>query len=262
MTRLDQLDPTRADDPAFDPDGQQAQRVFTAAQRKPQRAPRRRVALALATVATAAAATVVVTTTTSPTDARAALLQAAERTANIDSGRAAWTLEADRPEGYRASIRNEIRFSGDDSELVSRGTETLPDGRTLRSDLTIRRIDGIAYQREGDGAFTRIGPVSGDGLFAITGQVDNKALVALVKSADDLEVEGDTYRGTVTAGEVEDAAPTAPGRAKGPAWDRPVSLEITVDRDGYIRFILIKGRYEMRTTEYSDLGQKQVIERP
>jgi hypothetical protein len=265
MSRLELLDPTRPDDPAFDPAGPQAQRVLAAAMRpvpEPRRAPKR-LALVLAAAAAVAVAVVLATGTTAPTDARAALLQAAERTSAIDSGRVVWTLKADLTDPlYKADIRNEIRFSGNDLEMVGTGQETLPNGQILDRRTTFRLVDGIGYERDGDGRFQELGPVSHEGQLQITGQIDNEALVALVRSTDDLTVDGSTYRGTVTAGEFEDAAPTAPGRAKGPAWNRPIKLELTIDGEGLIRRIVATGEHEVRTTEYLDLGSRQVIEKP
>jgi hypothetical protein len=271
MTRLDLLDPTRPDDTAFDPHGSQAERVRAAALARHapdparHRTPRRRIALGLATVVAATAA--VVTSTTAPTDARAALLRAAERTGAIESGRVVWTLQADHPgPGYAAEVRNEVRFSGDDAEITSRGTETLPGGKVTERRTTFRLIDGVGYTRDDTRPgrpFERLEPISRGGEpLAIVDQAGNEALVALVKSTRDLQVDGDTYRGTTTAGAIEDAAPTAPSRSKSPAWDQRVELELTVGDDGLIRRVIARGEHDTRTTEYLDLGEPQTIEAP
>jgi hypothetical protein len=278
MTRLDLLDPTRPDDPSFDPDGAQAQRVRAAAaavrpaapRKPPRRAPRLALGGLAATVL-AAAAVVVGTTTTAP-DARAALLQAAERTGAVDSGRAVYTLHADHGAvGYKADVRNEIRFSGDDFEIVSAGRETLPSGKTEERSLTYRQIDGVGYQRTGDGPWVRLGAIAPerreDGQavdipVGIAGRVDNEQLVELAKAADDVTIEGNTYRATVTAGEFEDAAQTTAGRPQGPAWDAPVKLELTVDDDGLIRRVVATEEHNVKTTEFFDLGEPQVIAKP
>lgn len=276
MTDLDLLDPTRPDDPAFDPDGPQARRVRAAAVRPaPAKAPRRAPRLALGGLAAAvlAAAAVVVGTTTTAPDARAALLQAAERTGAIGSGRAVYTLQVDHGDvGYKADVRNEIRFQGDDIEIVSTGRETLPSGETMERALTYRQIDGVGYQRSGDnGPFLRLGSIAPerreDGQavdipVGIAGAPDNEKLVALVKAADGVTIDGNTYRAAVTAGEFEDAARTAAGRSRGPAWDRPVQLELTVGDDGLIRRVVAAEEDNVKTTEFFDLGEPQVIEKP
>jgi hypothetical protein len=267
------LDPTLPNDPVFDPDGLQAHRVRAAARRPlhPRRAPRRRLALGLATGAAAAAAVAIGTGTTSPIDARAALLEAAERTGAIESGRAISTLRSDHP-NRQAEVRNEMRFQGDDLEIVSTGQETLPSGETIDRRLTFREVDGVAYQRVGDGEFRRIGtsvppdrsePQGGvDVPPAIAGQIANDQLIALVKAADDVTSDGSTYRGTVTTGQIEAAAPTTAGRPRGPSWDVLVKLEVTINDDGLIRRVVATGERDVKTTEFLDLGEPQVIERP
>jgi hypothetical protein len=90
--------------------------------------------------------------------------------------------------------------------------------------------------------------------------------VALVRGADDLSARpapggATVYRATVTSGEVFDASPTAAGRAKGGAWDRPVTLEVTVGDNGLIERVVSTG-VVTETVEYRDLNMSQAIERP
>jgi hypothetical protein len=61
---------------------------------------------------------------------------------------------------------------------------------------------------------------------------------------------------------VFDAAPTATARASGGGWKRKVQLAVTVDDDGVIRHVKVSSPQLTQTTEYVDLGEPQVIERP
>lgn len=273
MTRLDLLDPTRPDDVAFDPDGAQARRVRAAAlQVGPAPAPargRRRVAITGGAVAAAVVIAITVGTSTAPSDARAALQEAAQQTGQADSGRVIVTIVGEDPAtGYRAEVRTEIRFQQEDLEVIRRGREAIPGRGQIETATTLRLIDGVAYERNDSrpsGRFRKIGkfdPVT----FQVTGQVDDDALVDLVRATRDVKAEEDggvtTYRGTTTAGAVEDAAPTAHGRAQGPAWNREVGLELTVGEDGLIRHVVVRDGEFTRTTRYVDLGETQSIERP
>jgi hypothetical protein len=264
---LDLLDPTRPDDPRFDPAGEQARRVRSAALARPpaRRPAARRLALAAA-AATVAAAVLVVALTRSPTDARAALAEAAARTAGVESGRVVWTMRSDPPGPARFSAHAEVRFQGGDLEWVSRGVAVLEDGRTERTGSAYREIGDDAYARSGakPGArFERVPPTSEeDHPHKLVDQVGSQALVALARRADDLTTDGTTYRATATAGQVFDAAPTAAGRAQGGAWDRPVTLEVVVGPEGLIRRVTVTQPDSTETTEYLDLGEPQVIERP
>jgi hypothetical protein len=272
MSDLELLDPTRADDPAFDPDGAQAHRVRVAAMRaRPaaRPAPRRRLALGGAAVAAAALIAAVVGTSTAPPDAVAALREAARQTAAADSGRVLVMVKGEGPiAGYRVDARTEIRFQREDLELVVRSREAIPGGPEMERALTLRRIDGIAYERDDSrpgGRFRKLGKVD-PVTFSVVGQVDDDGLVALVQSTRDVKAERDgdvtTYRGTTTAGAVEDAAPTAHSRSQGGEWDREVRLEVSVGEDGLIRHVTVRDREIVRTTRYSDLGEPQTIERP
>lgn len=272
MTRLDLLDPTSAGDPAFDPHGAQAQRVRQAATSGPPRrrpAPRRRLALAGATVAAAAAVALTLGTATRPPDARAELARAVERTAAFDSGRILLTHEWENAES-RGNARTQVRFDDGDLEAVMR-SEVVAGGRTMLVRSTSRQIDGVQYARDDTRAgarFERLGEASAtDPARLLVEQIGSKALVDLVRGAKDLEEregpDGATvYRGTRTAGEVEDAAPTAAGRSQGSAWERPVTLEVTVAADGVIRRVKLTEPDVTRTIAYAQLGEDQSIERP
>lgn len=272
------LDPTRADDPAFDPHGPQARRVRTAAlaaSAPPASRSRRRPGLPVALTGLAAAAAlavaVVILTASPAPDARAALQAAAKRTAAVDSGRAVWTMRSRIPaDGYTGEARHVIRFDGEDLEAVYRSREVVEGRPPMVSAETFREVDGIGYSRDDSrprARFERLAGGTGEGpAQLIARQADNETLVALVRGAGDVTPDehadgSTTYRATTTAGEVEDAAPTAPGRG-GPGWNRKVRLEVTVAADGLIRRVVVRDGPTTRTTDYSDLGIPQRIERP
>jgi hypothetical protein len=275
MTSLAVLDPTRPDDPRFDPDGEQGRRVLSAAVAAPfprasRRRPRRLVPV-LGVVAAAAAAGIVLLPTGSPDDARAALQRAAERTAAVESGRVIWTLRADPPGAARSVDRSEISFSGGDLEWRSRSEMVLDDGRRVVDGVTYVEVGSDGYFRDDTrpgGAFQRSAPsAESDFPHQLVEHVGSEALVALVRGADDFAAQsargGATrYRATVTAGQVFDASPTAAGRARGGAWARPVTLEVTVGDDGLIRRVVSTDDRATMTVEYRDLNSPQVIERP
>jgi hypothetical protein len=290
MTSLEPLDRTSADEPRFDPHGPDARRIRAAAIARAQEArsrgglgprttravarrPRVRLAGALA-AAFALALLVVVVLAVAPRsapDARAALERAAERTASVESGRVIWTQRADLPGPMRAFDRSEVRFTGGDLELTSRGWSVSPEGERYSSRMTYREIGDDGYVRDDakpDAGFERVEPsAESDFPHKLVQQVGSEALVALARRADDLTEEpapggGTTYRATTTAGEVFDAAPVAAGRAQGGAWRRPVELAVTVGDDGLITRVVAAGRYDTMTTEYADLGEPQPIEVP
>jgi hypothetical protein len=281
MTRFDVLDPTRPDDPRFDPHGAQARRVRARAVARaeataPRPAGRRmlaRVALAACVVAILAVAASVLLTTNSPPNARAALQQAAARTASFDSGRVIYTsrFEPRAPEPGSVA-RLEVRFDDDgDLEGVMRSRRVFPGGRTVSMGAeTFRDVDGRGYGRDdsrpGAGWVPEGQAADTDHPHRLVDQVGSVALVALARRASDLTTEpaaggGTVYRATATAGEVFDAAPTATARASGGGWKRKVQLAVTVD-DGLIRRWEVRSPQLTQTTEYVDLGEPQVIERP
>jgi hypothetical protein len=264
---LDLLDPTRPDDPRFDPAGEQAARVRAAAlTRRPAPRPAGRRLVLAGAVAAIAAALLVVVVVRSPTDARAALEAAAARTAAIESGRVVWTIRSDPPGPVWVVGRAEIRFQGGDLAYVSSGEIVLEDGRRERTGSAYREIGDDAYARDDTkpGArFERMPPTSEeDQPHKLVANVGSQGLIALARRADDLTTDGTTYRATTTAGEVFDAAPTAAGRFQGGAWDRPVTLEVVVGPDGLVRRVSVTDDHGTETTEYLDLGEPQVIERP
>jgi hypothetical protein len=282
MTRFDVLDPTRPDDPRFDPHGAEGRRVraraVARAEATASRPARRRVlaraALAACVVAMLAVAASVLLTTSSPPGARAALQQAAARTASFDSGRIIFTSRFEPGAPEPGSIcRHEVRFDGRDFESVSRCRVVSPGGRTVsQSADTGWEIDGRGYTRDDSRPGARVVPLGGpwgDGDFRkkLVEQVGSEALVALARRASDLTTEpaaggGTVYRATATAGAVFDAAPLAAGRGSGGAFKRKVQLAVTVDDDGVIRRVEVSSPQLTMTTEFVDLGEPQVIERP
>jgi hypothetical protein len=282
MTRFDVLDPTRRDDPRFDPHGAQARRVRARAVARAEATASRpggrrvlaRVALAACVVAILAVAASVLLTTSSPPNARAALQQAAARTASFDSGRVIYTYRAEprgREPGYVARL--EVRFDDDgDLEGVLRSRRVFPGGRTVSMGAeTFRDVDGRGYSRDdsrpGAGWVPEGQAADKDHPHRLVDQVGSVALVALARRASDLTTQpaagwGTVYRATATAGEVFDAAPTATARASGGGWKRKVQLAVTVDDDGVIRHVEVSSPQATQTTEYVDLGEPQVIERP
>jgi hypothetical protein len=282
MTRFD-VHPTRPDDPRFDPHGAQARRVRARAVARAEATASRpggrrvlaRVALGACVVAIlAVAASVLLTTTNSPPDARAALQQAAARTAAFDSGRVIYTSRAEprgREPGFVA--RAEVRFDDDgDLEGVLRSRRVFPGGQTVSfAAETFRDVDGRAYSRDdsrpGEGWVPNGQAAETDHPHRLVDQVGSVALVALARRASDLTTEpaaggGTVYRATATAGEVFDAAPTATARGSGGGWNRKVQLAVTVGDDGLIRRWEVNSPRLTQTTEYLDLGEPQVIERP
>jgi hypothetical protein len=132
MTRFDVLDPTRPDDPRFDPHGAQAQRVRTEARaeatasRPAGRRVLARVALAACVVAILAVAASVLLTTRSPPGARAALQRAAARTASFDSGRIIFT-QGSEP---RASLDSSFAAGPVVSRVLTRGRSKVVQTRS------------------------------------------------------------------------------------------------------------------------------------
>ena len=120
------LDPTRPDDPRFDPHGEQGRRVLAAAKARtaPRRFPRRRLLAGAALVATCVLAVLVLTPAGGPPDARAALTESLDRMRGIDSGIVVMTIAGDR---------NEVRFDGEDMEWTS-------------AIGTWQRVDGVEYE--------------------------------------------------------------------------------------------------------------------
>lgn len=281
MNTLELLDPTRPNDPAFDPRGAQADRVRAAARagaprrdlppRRRRRAASRRIAAGVLAIAAVVAAVVVATDTTAPTDARAALARAAARTADITSGRIVWTVGGEDPRsGYAGRTRTVVRFDGENLEARSRSRATVPGRPVMETDTTLRHVDGTAYVRDESqpGAdFERIGRAAPtDPSRLLVEQVGSPALVELARRDPGLERSaapggGTLYQATATAGEVFDAAPIAAGRAQGEVFDRKVRLEVIV-RDGLVRRVKVVDEGITQTTEYLELGEPQPIERP
>ena len=104
------LDPTRPDDPRFDPHGEQGRACSPRRRRASRAAARAGAARRRALVASCALAALVLTPPAGPPDARAALAQSLERMREIDSGIVRMTIAGDR---------NEVRFDGDDMEWTS-----------------------------------------------------------------------------------------------------------------------------------------------
>jgi hypothetical protein len=282
MTRFDVLDATRPDDPRFDPHGAQARRVRARAVARAEATASRpagrgvlvRVALAVCVVAILAVAVSDFLTTSSPPGARAALQQAAARTASFDSGRIIFTSRSEPRAGEPGYVgRDDVRFDGGDFESVSRWRVVSRGGRTVRLGAeTSLEVDGRGYTRDDSrpaAGFVPLGGPWGDGDFRkkLIDQIGSEALVALARRASDLTTEpaagsGTVYRATATAGAVFDAAPLAAGRASGGGWKRKVQLAVTVDDDGVIRRVEVSSPQLTMTTEFVDLGEQQVIERP
>lgn len=273
MERLDLLDPTHAGDPAFDPRSPQARRVLAAATapRPASRPPRRRAPrLALGGLAAAvlAAAVVVGTTTTGAPDARAALLQAAEKTGAADSGRLLWTSSMTAPAEFDLSTRSrvEMRFDGENVDMTESG-RVEERGKVTETRSWFRLIDGRGYMRNATGPGT--GWVYSDGMevngmLMVSQQADNPALVKLVRSGADVTAEdgpsGSTvYRTTTTVGAYRDAAPISAGHSNS---QEPMHLEVTVGADGFIRRVHTRDAHTTETIEYFDLGTPQEFEAP
>lgn len=278
MTSLELLDPTRADDPRFDPDGHHAERVRSAALARAASTPRRtaprprgRTAVAgLVTACAVAAGVVVAVTATDAPDARASLVAAAERTDGFESGRVVLTERFHDPDGrVRGHDRSEVRFDGTDLELVTRSVVELPD-RKIERRVTVRQFDGVAYERDDtrpSAGFRRVGRVAPTSFHSqLARYAGGEGLLRLARAADDVVEQagpnGTTFRATATVAEIEAAAPTSAGVLPGPASRRPVALRVDVTGDGRVRRVVTEQPGLRREIEYLDLGVAQPIERP
>jgi hypothetical protein len=234
------LDPTRPDDPRFDPHGEQGRRVLAAATARTvasRRFPRRRLLAGAALVATCVLAALVLTPAGGPPDARAALTESLDRMRGIDSGIVVMTIAGDR---------NEVRFDGEDMQWTS-------------AFGTWQRVDGVEYE---NGKPTGSRTTENSFPDKLVAQVGKQSIVALAQRAPDFSARelpdgGFEYRATATAGDVFDAMPIAAGRAQGGAWKKRVPLEVTV-KDGLVRRV----RAGEEVTEYLSLGEPQSVERP
>jgi len=169
----------------------------------------------------------------------------------------------------RGHQRDELRFDGSDLELVTRSVVELP-GKKVERRLTLRQLDGVAYERDDsrpDARFRQVGRVAPTGYAdQLARHAGGEGLLRLVRAADDVVEEagadGTTYRATATVAEVEAAAPTAAGMAQNAASRKPVALRVDVTSDGRVRRVVAEPPGERRETEYLDLGVEQSIERP
>lgn len=277
MTSLDVLDPTRPDDPRFDPHGAHGERVRRAALARAAAHPsapgrnlfRPSAVLASGAAVALVAAVLILTTAGSSPDARAALAQAEQRMATVGSGVVTVTHDG-RGGGYAVNEVDEVRFDGVDLEWVTRARLALPDGRTITKRETFREVDGIGYLRDDtkpDARFETLGSTSDrDFPHQLVKQVGKQSLVELARRADDLTTRsaGSTtvFRATATAGAVFDAAPTAAARAPGGAWRGNATLEVTVGPDGFVRQVQVDSAHDTTTTQFADLGKPQAIPSP
>jgi hypothetical protein len=225
------------DDPRFDPPGAQAQRVRARAVARaeataPRRAGRRvlaRVALAACVAALLAVAASVLLTTSSPSGARAALRQAAARTASFDSGRIVFTSRFEPRAREPGSVsRDEVRFDGGDFESVSRWRLVSPGGRSVSLGAdTAWEVDGRGYSRDDSRPGARVVPLGGpwgDGDFRKARRAGRQRGAGGARSAGERPHDRagrrrrHRLRATATAGEVSTprhwrprACPGAPG---------------------------------------------------
>jgi len=281
---LTQLDPTAPDDPRFDPDGDVAKGVLSAAiargsepagattTSRPARRPRL-LAGAMGTSVAAIAAVALLTGGGSTLTATQALAQAVNRTAAFESGVIRYHNEIqDDESGYRLDATQQVRFSGTDMEIVQRGGEILPSGTHERHDSTARQVDGHQWVRSDDpaGQWRLLGAVATDATplaDRVRAEVGNRALVELVKAASDVRQDGSTFRATVDANALR-ALPTVPfDLDQGPAT-APIDVEVSLSADGTIRRLVIRtpdssgSTHVERAVEYSDLGVAQTIVAP
>jgi hypothetical protein len=256
-------DPTRGDDPRFDPADAQAQAVLaraTAGEGSSRRAaarPRVRRRLTLAGglgVACALAAVVALgagsgTGGLGPADA---LAQAAEKTAAVTSGVARTLIVA--PDG--AQVETVIRFDGEDAEA----TVNQRDAGGTTDELARRVVDGVRYERGQDGSWN---VVKGDGSHdadSVRAEIGNRALYDLVRAATDVTRDGDVYKAQVPAKALRglENVPLGLGEVA-PAEEVPV--EITA-ANGLITSVSIDSQLGRYTVAYSKLGEPQSIAAP
>jgi hypothetical protein len=122
-----------------------------------------RVALAACVVAILAVAESVLMTTSSPPGARAALQQAAARTASFDSGRIIFTQRSEPRAGEPGFVgRDEVRFDSGHWESISRWRLVSSEGRTVRLGAeTSLEVDGGGFDRDDSRPGARFVPLGG-----------------------------------------------------------------------------------------------------
>lgn len=280
------LDLLRACDPLVDaaddvsPDSPMAQRVRTMAQASappavPRTAPARprRSAAAIAVTGCLAAAGVAVGVGldggggTAP-DARAALIDAAQRTASFDAGRIVWHMTFDDPQsGYDIDAINDVRYDGADvdthAETREHGLSGDPRLSVHRSDY--RLVSGQAYLRSGDGPWKTVPSPDDRGKSgAAQWQAileSAKSLGTLARRAPDVrraDQEGHTtFRATVDGRDI-----TGPLANQWAEAGSGIALAVTVDEDDLVqRITLDKGPSHVDVT-FAALGEPQGITAP
>ena len=201
-----------------------------------------------------------------PTDARAALVSAAARTAAFASGRVIWTEHVDgTASAYTLTTQNVIRYQGADSAVEYRSDGRggpLPAGG-VHSTGGFRFVGGRSWAREGDGPWKEFShpaaaKISERDTFA--GQLAAAgALRDLVRSAPAVTSEaGDgatRYRISVAAAEI-------PG-VLGSIWDDGrVQLDVVVRDDGTVQHFTLAGGGRTVDVAFDHLGADQGIVAP
>ncbi len=244
---------------------------------------------AFAVAAAAVVALLVVAPSATPA---AALVMAAERTAQFESGRIEMlidvrSVEAD-PELDGATQRIDYRFDGDDLGL--RFTMT---GAVGSADVELVHVDDTTYLSEEPGRFQEVGsndgPNEGSPKEVIevmwgldTDQLDPTSLVELMADSENLErttVDGvDSYRASVSAIDLVERLDELPAgvaflaSGEDRLAEMPESIDIVVDlADGHISSVRIEMVGDTRnagevdagvTLTYSELGRSQAIDAP
>lgn len=271
------LDPTAPEEARFDPDGDVARGVLSAAIARgtepagarastPRRARPRLFAGVVGTSVAALVAAVAFVGGSSTLSATDALAQAVSRTAGFDSGVVRYHSEGSTPAGYRLDVTQEVRFAGGDVELVQRGEETLPSGTQERSDISYRDVAGRHWMRndgqKGPWRLLEAAASPRDTLAERTrAEVGNRALVELVRTASDVRQDGSTFRATLDGAAVR-ALPTVPFDLDRAPAAAQIDIEIAVAEDGTVARVSVRSPGITRTVEYTELGAPQNITEP
>jgi hypothetical protein len=288
---LRQLDPLDVGTAAeLNPDGTTGRRVHAAAiaaaqqpgltaQPAPRRARRApRIALAGAGAAALAAVALAIglpgggggsPTAPGPTDARAALVSAAERTTAFTSGHIVWKLAYDQPsndapgvENINLEMTNDIRYEGSDLDVS--GTSSDPAGSSNPDGSTYgyRAVGGKAYWRYNDGPYELDKNPNSDGAASVQTRVQAAdALAAAARAAADVQqtaVDGGTqYTATVAAADVPDQFRPPLKRTVD-----TVTITAIVGDNGALRSLALRAPGEAVDVTFSELGEPQDIVAP
>ena len=270
-------DPVDHADPALDPDHPRARALLAAATaapaaRRPRRVPRR---LAVAAVAVAAGV-VAIADGPAPLPARAAMVQAAQRTADFSSGRIITTGEHTlHSTGFRSRFSTDTRYDGTAVATHHENDEILPDGTPQARESDFRQVDGTLYERRAGEPWRRLGTGSSAPELPaeVQRQTGNRALLDVLA-----RTEGATRTAAASGGEIVRATVRAADLELVPlpsallpiasieGDNRPMEITARIDDEGLLRVIEVRHDSDhahlLWRAEYRDLGVPQEIVAP